>query len=169
MFDLIYSFYWTNSCFTDGSLVETNSTHDDFPLTTVSLLSHPSLWILELMPWRFQTPARTHRLVVLLPGTAAGAIGHKMAPGCMPLLHLSLYLQPKHSSTSDCRKLHGHFNTVFLLLLLIKHRKKKSNMSNTSNLYGGERPLLYKKKTSWKYANCDAELGMSVLSGTLSR
>lgn len=50
------------------------------------------------MTWRFQTSAQTHRLVsaphgrhfMLLPGTAAGAYGHIMAPGCVPLLRLSV-------------------------------------------------------------------------------
>lgn len=138
--------------------VETNSTHHYvffvlffFPpprLSPSTPIPPCSFWNLELMTWRFQT--WTHRLiaaphghlVMLLPGTSAGAHRHIMAPALRA--HSSSICMYKRSSTSDCRKLHGHFSTRFgFFLLLVKD--KCNNKSETSNLYGGERHLLYKK------------------------
>lgn len=99
----------------------------------VTLLSHPSLLSLDsgandLEISDFSSDAQTRRghHFMLLPGTAAGALRHIMAPGCVPLFRLSLYVQPKRSSTSDCRKLHGHYWVFFVcfVLLLIKHKEK---------------------------------------------
>ena len=65
---------------------------------------------------------------------------------------VSLYVQPECSSTSDCRKLHGHFNTVFLFFFCsFREQKEKCIIIwKTSNLYAGEKIFtiyIYKKKT----------------------
>lgn len=55
---------------------------------------------------------------------------------------VSLYVQPKCSSTSDCRKLHGHFNTVFFSSFFCSFREQKEKciiIWKTLNLYAGEK------------------------------
>lgn len=63
----------------------------------VTLLSHPSLLSLdsgandlEISDFSSDTQTRHGHHFMLLPGTAAGALGHIMAPGCVPPLRLSV-------------------------------------------------------------------------------
>lgn len=82
---------------------------------------------------------------MLLPGTATGAHGHNMAPGCVPLLRFSVRIAPalKYQRLQETA---WTFQLFFLAPYQKDTEKKCINVLKTSNLYGGERPLLYKKR-----------------------
>lgn len=139
--------------------VATSSTHPCFVFSsmTVTLLSHPS----SLSPESGANDSEISDTQTQLFEDVTSC--YYLAQQLVPMdtrwrlvarpFSVSLYVQPECSSTSDCRKLHGHFNTVFLFsLFFCSFREQKEKciiIWKTSNLYAGEKIFtiyIYKKR-----------------------
>lgn len=141
MFDLIYSFYWTKQLLYRQEFGQVRDQFNPSLFYSSPSFSTTSLLFLDcgaIMTWRSRTSVLTHGLVSAAHGRHFHATtwhsnpaphGHISGGRFACLFSVLLYVHPKRSSTSDCRKLHGHFNTVsfffFFFLLLIKYRERK--------------------------------------------